>query len=278
MEAARFAPPEMARAIIKLNVDKLVAQQSSTGLWKPPSRGRKEHALAVSYRVLTANRQAEMLPEIGADTLPFRYDPFPPFINSENRYGMLVRRMFNRPLPGDAALTKKLIENISVKQEANGSWAGTVVSTTLAMEHLLELGLTSDVSTIMRRAHWLLDQYRENIERCGLFAQRLFSSANPRGELESALQEIPETIPVFACYGLLPLIPTGLALRLLSTTGYADDPHVEASFNSLIKLAGPTYSKDGLKIGDIKGWCSHKCLAILQNEPKALRKKHNSNT
>jgi hypothetical protein len=217
-------------------------------------------------------RQADMLPEIGADALPFRYDPFPAFADSKDRYGVLVRRMFDRALPGDAALASKLIEGISAKQEANGSWADTIVSTTLAMEHLLELGLTPDAPAITQGAQWLLAQYRERIERRGVFAQDLFCSDNPDAEFVSANQEIPDTVPRLACYGLLPLIPTGLALRLLVTTGYADDPRVEASYTSLLKLAGLVFDQDGAALGEIGGWCSHGCMALLKNEAKARRK------
>lgn len=273
IEAARYAPPEMARAIIQLHVDKLVAQQSRTGLWKPRSGGRKEHAPAVSYRVLSAIRQADMLPEIGSDSLPFRYDPFPPLADREDHYGVLVRRMFGRALPGDTALARKLIEGISAKQEANGSWADTIMNTALAMEHLLELGLTPDAPAITQGTLWLLAQYRERIERRGVFAQDLFCSEDPNAEFVSAEQEIPETIPRFACYGLLSLIPTGLALRLLVTTGHADDPRVEASYISLLKLAGLTFNQDGTTLGSIGGWCSHGCMALLENEAKARRKR-----
>lgn len=273
IQAARYAPPEIARAIIQLCVDKLVEQQSKTGLWKPPSRGKKEHAPAVSYRVLAAVHRAEMLPEIGTDTLPLRYDPFPPFADSEDHLGVLVRRLFGRALPGDPALAVRLVDEITARQQADGSWAGTIVSTALAMEHLLELGLAPDFDAIARGAKWLLDQYRERVDQRGVSAQSLFRSAEPGAELASALQEIPETIPVFACYGLLPLIPTGLALRLLVAAGHVDDSRVSASYASLLKLACTTNNQDGGTVADINGWCSHSCMQLLQSEAKARRKK-----
>jgi hypothetical protein len=122
----------------------------------------------------------------------------------------------------------------------------------------------------MRGAQWLLDQYRESIEQRSVSAQSLFSSGDPVAELERAKREIPETIPVFACYGLLPLIPTGLALRVLIITGYADDPRVEASFNSLLRLGDQTCSGDGVSMAGMKSWCSHSCMNLLQKKKRSL--------
>lgn len=132
----------------------------------------------------------------------------------------------------------------------------------------MELGLASDSALMTRAADWLLAQYRERVAKRKVFAESLFCAEF--GELESALKEIPETIPVAACYGnALPLIPTGLALRMLVAAGRADDPRVEASFASLLKLSAPSYSHG--KLVEIAGWCGHSCVFRLEEEVKARK-------
>jgi len=70
---------------------------------------------------------------------------------------------------------------------------------------------------------------------------------------------------------LLPLIPTGLALRMLVATGHAGDPRVEAAFASLLALAGPVHDTDGALV-HLEGWCAHKCVFLLEDIAKARRK------
>ncbi len=267
-DIVRFLPPESARKALNRHKDRLVAQQAKTGLWKPPSRGRKEHSPAISCRVVQGIHRAGMLDEIGKPALPLRYDPFAPFAERKDAYGVLVRRIFQRPLPEDDVLADRLTRAILADQRKDGSWDGTVVSTSVAIERLMELDLASDSAEITRAADWLLAQYRERVVKRKVFAESLFCAES--GELESALKEIPETIPVAACYGkALPLIPTGLALRMLVATGRADDPRVEVSFASLLKLSGPFYSHG--KLVEIAGWCGHQCVFRLEEEAKTRK-------
>lgn len=273
VEAARFAPPETARAIIRLHTDDLVANQLKSGLWKQNSRGKKPHQYAVSVGILRAIERAGMLAEIGSERLLLRYDPYPPFSELEDRHGVLIRRMFGRSRPEDDALTDVLMRQIIDNQSSDGSWGGTIVETAYAIEHLLELGVSSDLPAIKRGADWLLAQYRDSVERQGIYAPSLFSSGDGGSELASAQQVIPEAIPVYACYGVLPLVPTGLALRTLVMTGHIDDPRVESSFASLRKLAVPEGTVDRAGQSVIKGWCSHTCRDILLLEAKSQRKK-----
>lgn len=267
VEAARYARPETARAIVNLLKDKLVSQQTRSGLWKHPSRGKKADAFPLSYRVLAAIQRAGMLKDIGSESLPLRYDPFSPFAESADRFGVLVRRIYGRENAEDADLAAELVRQVESSRQPDGSWQGTVTGTALAMESLLELGLAKDAAAILEGAEWILGQYREQVEQRGIRVDSLFSSANAGAELASAKQEIPEAIPVFACYGLLPLIPTGLALRTLLTAGYTEDARVAAAYASLLKIA--VMDEGG---GVVKGWCSHSCIQRLQEEAKAERR------
>jgi hypothetical protein len=267
VEAARYAPPDAARSIVNLLADKLVSQQTKTGLWKHPSRGRKQHAVPLSYRTLAAIGKAGMLAEVGSVALPLRYDPFPPFAESNDRFGLLVRKLYGRALAEDASLARSLMRDIAARQESNGSWHDTVTGTALALESLLELGAQPDAPALIRGSEWLLGQYRESISQRGFVIPSLFCSAHSAAELDNAVQEIPEAIPVFACYGLLPLIPTGLALRTLLTAGFVGDPRVEAAYASLLKLAVLDPDSGGVT----KGWCSHSCIQQLQDRAKATR-------
>ncbi|MEI7833073.1 MAG: hypothetical protein WCJ56_07750, partial [bacterium] len=203
-ENARYAQPKVARALVERHCDTLVAQQTRTGFWKPAARGNKSHAPAVSYHILCGIHQAGMLPEIGTASLPLLYDPFAPFAQLDNIYGVLVRRLYNAPLPDDEMTVTRLCNEIVAQQHDNGSWAGTVVSTALMMIRLMELGLPTDAPAITLGAEWLLTQYRETFPRRKIIANSLFCSENCQSELASAQREIPEAIPVFACYGHLP--------------------------------------------------------------------------
>ncbi|MHB1462924.1 MAG: hypothetical protein ACYC1M_16660 [Armatimonadota bacterium] len=267
-EAARFASPETARAIIRLHTSDLVANQLKSGLWKQNSRGKKPHQYAVSVGILCAIERAGMLTEIGSEILPLRYDPYRPFSELEDRHGVLVRRMFGRSRPEDSALARRLNHQITDNQASGGSWGGTIVETAYAIEHLLELGDAPDSSAIKRGTSWLLAQYRDTVERQGIYVPSLFSSGDGGSELASAQRVIPEAIPVFACYGVLPLIPTGLALRVLVATGYGEDERVIASFESLRTIAIPIDAEAG---SGIKGWCSHTCRDLLLDAKKAGR-------
>ncbi len=267
-EVARFASPETARAIIGLHTSDLVANQLRSGLWKQPSRGRAPHQYAVSVVILSAIERAGMLAEIGSEILPLRYDPYPPFSEREDRHGVLIRRQFGRSRHEDDALTNMLMRQITDGQASDGSWGGTIVETAYAIEHLLELGASPDLPAIKRGAEWLLAQYRDTVERQGIYAPSLFSSGDGGSELASAQQVIPEAIPVFACYGVLPLIPTGLALRVLVATGFADDARVIAAFESLRSMAIPIDNSAG---SGIKHWCAHTCRDVMLDAKKAGR-------
>lgn len=270
-ENARYAQLGVARALVERHRDTLVTQQARTGFWKPSSRGNKSQAPAVSYYILSGIHQAGMLADIGTASLPLLYDPFIPFAQRDDIYGMLVRRLYKQPLPDDDIAVTRLCNEFAAQQLEDGSWASTVVSTALMMIRLMELGLPKDTPAIVRGAHWLLRQYRKTFPRRKIIANSLFCSESCQAEFASAQREIPESIPVFACYGHLPLIPTGLALHVLTVTGHADDPCVEASFASLMKLANPLYAEDGVTPHSIDGWCAHACVFRLEEEMKAQR-------
>lgn len=270
-ENARYAQPEIARALVERHRDTLITQQARTGFWKPSSRGNKSQAPAVSYHILCGIHQAGMLAELGTASLPLLYDPFTPFAQRDDIYGMLVRRLYKQPLSDDDMTVARLCNEFASQQHEDGSWAGTVVSTALMMIRLMELGLPMDTPAITQGAQWLLTQYRETFPRRKIIANSLFCSDNCQAEFASAQREIPESIPVFSCYGHLPLIPTGLALHVLAVTGHTDDPRVKASFASLIKLANPVYAEDGVTLHSIDGWCAHSCVFRLEDEQKAQR-------
>ncbi|MHB1458930.1 MAG: hypothetical protein ACYC0V_18620 [Armatimonadota bacterium] len=268
IENARYAQPGVARALVERHSETLVTQQARTGFWKPSSRGNKSHAPAISYYILSGIHQAGMLADIGTATLPLLHDPFIPFAQRDDVYGVLVRRLYKQPLPDDDMIVTRLCNELTSQQREDGSWAGTVVSTALLMIRLIELGLPIDAPAIARGAQWLLTQYRETFPRRKIIANSLFCSENCLAEFASAQRDIPESIPVGACYGHLPFIPTGLALHVLIVAGYADDPRSEASLASLMKLANPVYAEDGVTLHSINGWCAHSCVFLLEEEMK----------
>jgi hypothetical protein len=273
-EMARFLSPAIARAALLRDRAEVVARQAKTGFWKPPARGKREHAPSLSADILRGIHRAGLLKEIGTADLPLRYDPFPPFGERDDSHGLMVRRLYKRPADDDSALTDRLIGATLGRQQADGGWEGTVMSTALALDRLFDLGLFVDAPAITRGAHWLLAQYRENFlrrRRLLVTANSLFCSADCNAEFAAAQREIPEAIPVGACYVHLPLIPTGLALRALVTAGYAAHPRVEASFDALLAMAVPYADLHEDTGGEGVWWCAHKCYFRLENEVKAAQ-------
>jgi hypothetical protein len=64
----------------------------------------------------------------------------------------------------------------------------------------------------------------------------MFSSANRGAEFESARAEKPEWLPRAVCYGHLPMIQTGAALRELLRLGYGEDARVRAACENLVEI------------------------------------------
>jgi hypothetical protein len=160
-------------------------------------------------------------------------------------------------------------------QQKDGSWDGVVSTTGIQMERLLELGCACEDPIIQKGVSWLLNQYRESIESrrpkasWTVSMNHVFTTGDYGKEFHSAQNVMPHTKLASACFMSLPMIQTGIALRILSKLGLHTDNRVINSFHSLAELQ--------IKVEDIKGlvanategnWCAHQCRFKLEEQRK----------
>jgi hypothetical protein len=237
-------PVKNAYEIIEPEIPRLIKTQKPNGLWKVKDSKR------ISYGILKALKYSEHL-TILIDELCLRCDPFLSFREDNDYYGFVVRKnIMGKLLPDDAKLKEKLVSEVLINQDANGSWNNTVISTSSHIETLLELGIKIGDPNIRRGAHWLFSVYSEDIYRQSnnmggfLVAHNMFSSQNRDEEFKSALAERPEWNPKGLCYMHLPMIQTGVALKTLIKLGFGNDKRVISACDNFLELR-QTYG----------GWC-----------------------
>ena len=237
-------PVENARAILGPEIPRLIKTQRSSGMWKIKDSKR------ISYGVLKALKHSGHLAFLLSEDR-FRYDPFRSFFGENDYYGFLVRQnIIENPLPTDDSLQEQLISDIFNMQDQDGSWNGTVISTSSQIDSLVELGIGFDDERVQKSAHWLFGMCQNDVYRLsknmggGIVAHSMFSSQDRSAEFKSALAEKPEWKPVGLCYRHLPMIQTCSALKTLMSLGLADDKRVIAACENLLELRR-TYG----------GWC-----------------------
>lgn len=263
---AYYLPLDSANYALNQCLKKIVKEQRPTGLWE------KKYGEKKAYAILRSLKHAQMLSDLITNNT-IKYDPYKPFSESKDLYGFLVRKnIIGMMLPDDSDLQRQLISEITTTQEKDGSWNSTVVTTAFQIERLLELGIDSNDPIIMKATDWILSQYRETIERqrpkatWSVFMHSVFTNEDCGAEFRSALEEIPEGIPRNSCFSSLPLIQTGLALRVLVRLGFKDDERVIKSYESLLDVNIPPKHNP-----ELLGWCSHSCRFLLEDRVKAER-------
>lgn len=264
---AYYLSPDSADYALRNCLNKIIKEQRPTGLWE------KKYGEKKAYFILRALKHAGMLPDLITNGI-LKYDPYKPFLENSDLYGFMVRKnIMGIMLPDDSDLQRQLISQITTMQEKDGSWNDSVVTTSFRIERLLELGLEPDDPALMKGANWIFSQFRESIERrrpkanWGVFIHNTFTNEDCGVEFRSALEEIPEGIPRNSCFSSLPLIQTGLALRVLSRLGFENDERVIKSYESLLDINVPPKHEP-----ELLGWCSHQCRFLLEDRVKAERK------
>jgi len=229
-------PAENVRAILEPEIGRLIKTQRPTGMWKIKDSRR------ITYWLLKALKHSGYLESL-LEEEHFRRDPFLSFRDDHDYYGLVVRRnVMEASLPGDAKLREELVSGIFADQDAEGSWNGTVISTSNQMETLMELGIGLDDRRVEKSAGWLLSMCAEDVYRLSgnmggfLVAHNMFSSQDRASEFKNALAEKPEWNPVRLCYVHLPMIQTGAALRALIRLGLENDGRVIAACDNLLEL------------------------------------------
>jgi hypothetical protein len=229
-------PVESARAILEPEIDRLLRTQRPTGMWKIKDSRR------ISYGVLKALKYSGHLKSLLSEGR-FRRDPFLSFRDEDDYYGFVVRRNIMGTTPAtDAKLQEQLVSDIFAGQDRDGSWNGTVISTSNQIEKLVELGIDIDDPRIQKSADWLLSVCMEDVYRLSknmggvVVGHHMFSSQDRGAEFRSALAEKPEWNPVGLCYMHLPMIQTGAALKTLISLGFENDEWVIEACDNLLEL------------------------------------------
>jgi hypothetical protein len=154
------------------------------------------------------------------------------------------------PIPSDRSLQEQIVSDIIAGQDREGSWNGTVISTSSHIEKLMELGIGIDDARIRKAVNWLLSMCIDDVQRIAkridgvVVAHSMFSCQDRGAEFRSALAERPGWNPVRGCYFHLPMIQTGAALKVLIQLGFENDKRVIAACDNLLELR-QTYG----------GWC-----------------------
>ncbi|MDD5529443.1 MAG: hypothetical protein PHX21_05370 [bacterium] len=269
---ARYLPVNAAKSTLNQCLPDITRKHLSTGLWG------KKFAEKKSYDILKALKHTGMLQNLITNGT-LRYDPYKSFYKSKNFYGFLVRRDFiGSPLPDDAVLQRQFISQVTQSQMDDGSWEGTVISTSIQIEKLLELGLSADNSHIVKGVNWLLNQFRESVERqrphvsWKISVKNLFTSEDCRAEFRSALKEMPEEDPKHGCFMSLPLIQTAFALRTLVCLGFGNDERVLKGYESLLDIQLIPERQQGLDSKRPTGsWCAIGCRQMVEERVKTGR-------
>jgi len=248
-----------AYEIIDPEIPRLIKTQKSNGLWKVKDSKR------ISYGLLKALKYSGYLTKL-LEEGRFRYDPFLSFQNENDYYGFVVRKnIMEIQISDDMILMEQLTSDIFNKQDINGSWNNTVISTSNHIETLLELRIGRDDSHIQKGADWLFsvcseDVYRQSNNMGGfLVAHNMFSSQNRESEFKIALAEKPEWNPKGLCYMHLPMIQTGIALKTLILLGFENDKRVLSACDNFLELR-QFYG----------GWCDSNIRNGLIDQKKAL--------
>lgn len=251
----------IAYEIIDFEIPRLIKTQKSNGLWKVKDSKR------ISYGILKALKYSGHLKTL-LDENRFRYDPFLSFHEDDTYYGFVVRQnIMENVLPDDIILKEKLSSDIFGRQDSNGSWNNTVISTSNYIETLLELGIDTNNPHIQKSAEWLFSVYSEDVYRQSnnmggfLVAHSMFSSQDRNKEFKSALTEKPEWIPRGLCYMHLPNIQTGIAIKTLIKLGFENDKRIVSACDNLMELRR-----------NYGGWCDSNIRNGLISQKKVKQK------
>ena len=140
-------PVENARVILEPEIPRLIKIQRPSGMWKIKDSRR------ISYGVLKALKHSGHLASLLSGDR-FRHDPFRSFCDENDYYGLVVRRnIMEASLPIDDSLREQLISDIFGAQNEDGSWNGTVISTSNQIDSLVELGIGFDDKRVRQSVH-----------------------------------------------------------------------------------------------------------------------------
>ena len=257
-------PVPAAKRLMESHLPKLLRSQRTGGTWKIKDAQR------LSYETLCALKHSGLLDHLIADN-QFRHDPFQAF-SHENDYLSLVTRkhIMEQPAEGDEQYCRDLIRKKFAKQQKDGSWYHSVMSTAKEVEQILALGLSPRDERLRKAAEWVFSMCHEELERESSrfggkrVGHHMFTNPDRHLEFERALEDRPEWDPKNSCYRHLALVQNGVAIRMLISLGYAEDDRVVAACENLVEI-NKTY----------KGFCDTQIRKGFEAEKRAKKASKN---
>jgi len=244
----RELPVPLAQRLLEPALPKLLTAQKKNGMWKVKDTER------ITYDILAALVHVGLLDGAQPEAT-LKYDPSAYVAPKGDFYSLLIKEILQAPTEGDAAARAALVADIVGRQEADGSWEGTVVGTVVYLNQFLDLGLVPEDAAITRGVDFLFANLQADLqgihtsEPYGLVTHDVFTTLNRNREFASADRLKPEWIPRNLCFRTMAIIPNTVCLRLLLRLGLEGDERVAQALDSLYAL----YSEHGgLCAGNIK--------------------------
>jgi hypothetical protein len=168
------------------------------------------------------------------------------FAEMPTRQGVLARRAIGQPIPDDAMMIRRLLEQMRVEARPDGSIAGAVVPTIWRAHEFMDLGYRGDETSCARTMGWILalqqqpGSFNQGCSRtrhahrvCEHFISGFFSPAPPEQRLA------PVMLPngkVFRAEPAARFAISCLAFRAALRAGYDTHPAVQRHTLSLMQL------------------------------------------
>jgi hypothetical protein len=202
------------------------------------------------------------------------------FAEAPTRQGVLARRALGQPIPDDAAVIRRMLEQMRVEARSDGSIAGAVVPTIWRAHELMDLGYRGDETSCARIMGWILalqqqpGSFDEGCSRtrhahrvCEHFISGFFSPAPPEQRLA------PVMLPngkVFRAEPAARFAISCLAFRATLRAGYETHAAVQRHLLSLMQLQEQWQDWNGYFAADSIVAGIHALAVAARNQPHLL--------
>ncbi len=180
----------------------------------------------------------------------FETDPLIYVATLETPIGVYLRReIFNKESSADAALTKKLYDEITAGQSPDGSWSQLFVYTANNLWNLRLLGYKADDKRVRRALEWCL-----SIQRHVYHGYPGFFHSDSRKESSTMRSTFyGEFGP-----GCTIFYETTYAVHLFHLFGFDENRQIQRTVNSYLQFWKPTWCSS---------WCTINVLRMLVEHP-----------
>jgi hypothetical protein len=155
---------------------------------------------------------------------------------------LIKKNIFGTLSEKDEEMITDYINDIYGKQESNGSWGNTVIETSIYLEKLTELGLTSGDEPVSLGCNYLFSNMNSVFpahhvgSAYGFEAEFMFSGKDRSMEFEAAQKLKPEWIPRAVCFHHLGVIQNSVALITLLRLGFEKNDSVIRAIDNLYNI------------------------------------------